>query len=84
MFNSGCKSELPKNWLKMASAKVAQPPEEPERVSYTLAMLREATTTGEKPSSQNPFLFKKFAMHLRKDVLLKSKRVCSKSIYTWT
>ena len=56
----------------MAAAQVAKP-EEPPKMSFTLTSLREANNGGQK--NPNPFVFKKFAMHLKKDVLLKSKRV---------
>ena len=57
----------------MAAAQVAQP-EEPPKMSFTLTSLREASMAGQQNKNPNPFVFKKFAMHLKKDVLLKSKK----------
>ena len=56
----------------MAAAEVAKP-EGPPKMSFTLTSLREASNGGQPAKNPNPFVFKKFAMHMRKDVLLKSK-----------
>jgi hypothetical protein len=51
----------------------------PPKQTFTLNSLREAGVGGLKPVT-NPFLFKKFAMHMKKDLFPKCMTICNQTL----